>query len=62
MTDNNRLEATGKNIQGKVQEALGDLTGDQKQKLEGKQKQAEASAEHAREDVKDAARREVDRY
>ncbi|MGQ9837358.1 MAG: CsbD family protein [Cyanobacteriota bacterium] len=48
-----RIEATAKNIEGKIQEAVGELTGDEKQKLEGQAKQAQAPAQHAAEDVKD---------
>lgn len=60
MSDNDRLDATAKNIQGKAQEAWGEVTGDPKQKLEGKEKQVEASAEHAKEDLKDTAKQVID--
>ncbi|MEN9225207.1 MAG: CsbD family protein [Thermostichus sp. HHBFW_bins_43] len=60
MSIENRVEATLKNIEGKVQEAVGELTGDQKQKLEGQAKQAEAAAQHAKEDVKDAVKEGLD--
>ena len=52
----NRAKATAKNIEGKVQEAVGDLTGDPKTQAEGKDKQAEAKIRHAVEDVKDQAK------
>jgi uncharacterized protein YjbJ (UPF0337 family) len=52
----NRAKATAKNIEGKVQEAVGDLTGDPKTQAEGKDKQAEAKVRHAVEDVKDQAK------
>ena len=52
----NRAKATAKNIEGKVQEAVGDLTGDPKTQTEGKEKQAEAKIRHAVEDVKDQAK------
>ena len=52
----NRAKATAKNIEGKVQEAVGDLTGDPKTQAEGKAKQAEAKVRHAVEDVKDQAK------
>jgi uncharacterized protein YjbJ (UPF0337 family) len=48
-----RAKATAKNIEGKVQEAVGNLTGDPKTQEEGKEKQAEAAVRHTVEDVKD---------
>ncbi|MBJ7295247.1 MAG: CsbD family protein [Dolichospermum sp. JUN01] len=56
MSVKNRAKATAKNIEGKVQEAVGDLTGDPKTQTEGKEKQAEAKIRHAVEDVKDQAK------
>jgi uncharacterized protein YjbJ (UPF0337 family) len=56
MSIENRAEATGKNIEGKVQEAVGNLTGDAKDKAAGQAKQAQAEAGHAVEDVKDHAK------
>jgi uncharacterized protein YjbJ (UPF0337 family) len=56
MNMKNRAKATAKNIEGKVQEAVGDVTGDPKTQAEGKEKQAEAKIRHAVEDVKDEAR------
>lgn len=56
MSMKNRAKATAKNIEGKVQEAVGDLTGDPKTQAEGKAKQAEAKVRHAVEDVKDQAK------
>lgn len=57
---NDRVEATAKDVQGKVQEAWGDLTDDPKTELEGKAKQVEAAAEHKKEDLKDQAKRTID--
>ena len=48
------MKATAKNIEGKTQETIGNITGDKKDQLAGKAKQAQASAEHAVEDLKDA--------
>ncbi|MBE9260034.1 CsbD family protein [Dolichospermum sp. LEGE 00246] len=56
----NRAKATAKNIEGKVQEAVGDLTGDPKTQAEGKAKQAEAKVRHAVEDVKDQAKEMIE--
>ncbi len=48
------MKATAKNIEGKSQETTGNITGDKKDQLAGKAKQAQASGEHAVEDLKDA--------
>jgi uncharacterized protein YjbJ (UPF0337 family) len=61
MSIENRVEATAKNIEGKVQEAVSEVTGSQKDKLEGQAKQKEASAIHLKEDLKDKAKEIVDR-
>ncbi len=53
-----RAKATGKNIEGKVQEAAGKITGDKGEELKGKAKQGEASVRHAAEDVKDELKRD----
>lgn len=50
----NRLEATGKNIEGKLQEFVGDVTGNPRDKVEGKTKQAEAHVRHTVENIKDS--------
>lgn len=60
MSTEDRAKATAKNIKGKAQEAMGDLTGDQSDKAAGKAKQTEASAQHAAEDTKDAAKDAID--
>lgn len=56
-----RAKATAKNVEGKAQEALGNVTGDPGDKMEGQAKQAEAEARHAKEDVKDSVKDVVDR-
>lgn len=53
MSAENRIKATAKNIEGKVQEALGELTGNPEDKAEGKVKQAEAQVIHTTENIKD---------
>lgn len=55
-----RAEATAKNVEGKMQETAGDMTGDTSDKAEGKAKQGEAQAKHAKEDVKDQAKKAID--
>ncbi|GAX38280.1 CsbD family protein [Nodularia sp. NIES-3585] len=53
MSIEDRAKATGKNIEGKAQEALGNITGDPEDKAKGKAKQAESEVRHSVEDVKD---------
>jgi uncharacterized protein YjbJ (UPF0337 family) len=60
MSSEERLKATAKNIEGKVQEAFGDLTGDQLRRKQGKAKQAESSVAHAKEDIKDSIKESID--
>jgi uncharacterized protein YjbJ (UPF0337 family) len=55
-----RAKATAKNIEGKVQEVVGDLTGDPKDQAEGKAKQTEAKVRHTVEDVKDEVKKTID--
>lgn len=60
MSIEDRVKATAKNIEGKVQAAVGEITGDPKDKAEGNAKQAAAKATHAREDVKDKLKKAID--
>lgn len=60
MSIEDRAKATAKNIEGKAQEAMGEVTGDPKDKAEGKAKQAEAQTRHAVEDAKDEVKKAVD--
>jgi uncharacterized protein YjbJ (UPF0337 family) len=60
MSIENRVEATAKNIEGKIQEAASEITGDPKDKVEGQAKQDEAAAIHMREDLKDKAKDVID--
>lgn len=61
MSLEDRARAVAKNVEGKVQEAAGDLTGDTRLKAEGQAKQAEASAMHTVENVKDTAKDIIDK-
>ncbi|MDI9638098.1 CsbD family protein [Oscillatoria amoena NRMC-F 0135] len=61
MSIENRAEATAKNIEGKLQEAVGEVTGNRRDKAEGKIKQAEAQALHTKENIKDSIKDEIDR-
>ena len=60
MSMKNRVKATAKNIEGKVQEAVGDLTGDTQAQAEGRGKQVEASVRHTVEDLKDQVKKMID--
>ena len=60
MSLENRAKATAKNVEGKVQESVGDMTGDTKNQAEGKAKQSEAKVRHAAEDVKDEVKKVID--
>lgn len=55
-----RAKATAKNVEGKLQDAAGKVTGDPSDQAEGKAKQAEANARHTKEDVKDEVKKAVD--
>lgn len=55
-----RLKATAKNIEGKLQEVAGEVSGNPEDKAAGKAKQAEASLEHEIENVKDKAKAAID--
>lgn len=55
-----KAKATAKNIEGKLQETLGEVTGDPKDKAEGKAKQTEAQIRHTVENMKDEVKRAID--
>jgi uncharacterized protein YjbJ (UPF0337 family) len=50
-----RTKAAAKEFEGKTQESIGNVTGNQGDRLAGKAKQAEAKVRNAVEDVKDKA-------
>jgi uncharacterized protein YjbJ (UPF0337 family) len=60
MSTEDRAKATAKNLEGKAQEAMGEMTGDPQDKAEGKAKQGEAKAQHAVEDAKDKVKNAID--
>ncbi len=60
MSLDEKAKAAAKNVEGKVQDAAGKVTGDHEAQAEGKAKQAEAEARNAKEDLKDGAKRVVD--
>jgi uncharacterized protein YjbJ (UPF0337 family) len=54
-----KIKATAKNVEGKVQEAAGNVTGDPGDQAAGKAKQAEAQVRHGVEDIKDEAKKDL---
>jgi uncharacterized protein YjbJ (UPF0337 family) len=60
MSTEDRMKATAKNIEGKAQEAMGEITGDPEDKAEGQAKQTEAQVEHSIENVKEKAKKAID--
>ena len=60
MSLEDRAKATAKNLEGKAQEAWGNVTGDPEDKTEGKAKQAESEVRHVIEDVKDNVKKNID--
>jgi uncharacterized protein YjbJ (UPF0337 family) len=61
MSVGNRIQAMVKNLEGRLEEAVGALTGNQRLKAEGQVKQAQSTAEHTKENLKDRAKRWIDR-
>ncbi len=59
MSIEDRAKAAGQNIEGKAQEALGNVTGDPEDKAEGKAKQAESEVRNSVEDVKDKVKEKL---
>ncbi len=57
MVDENRVEGAAKNMGGKIKEAAGKLTGDEKLKADGRMDQAEGKVQNAVGGVKDALKR-----
>ncbi len=60
MSAEGKINATAKNLEGKAEEALGNLTGDKEMQLKGKSKQAQASAMNATDNMKDQAKGVLD--
>ena len=60
MSLEDKVKATAKNIEGKVQEAVGDLTGDPETQAEGKAKQVEAAVQHTVENLKGTVKEIID--
>ncbi|MDZ8053623.1 MAG: CsbD family protein [Aulosira sp. ZfuVER01] len=60
MSLENRAKAVAKNIEGKVQEAIGEVTGNPNDKAEGQAKQAESQIRHTTENLKDEVKKALD--
>ncbi len=60
MSAEKRVEATAKNIEGKVQEIVGEITGNPQDKAEGQAKQAEAQVTHTVENIKDEIKKSLE--
>jgi uncharacterized protein YjbJ (UPF0337 family) len=60
MSTDDKAKATAKNLEGKAQEAVGNVTGDPEDKAKGKAKQGEAETRHAVENVKDTVKKALD--
>ncbi len=60
MSLQDKAKAAAKNVEGKVQEAVGDLTGNHEAQAKGKAKQAEAKVTQKVEKLKDDAKKLID--
>jgi uncharacterized protein YjbJ (UPF0337 family) len=60
MSIEDRVKATLKNIEGKAQEMVGEVTGNPDDRAEGKAKQAEANVRHTIENAKDEVKKAID--
>ncbi|MBD2209511.1 CsbD family protein [Nostoc linckia FACHB-104] len=59
MSLENRAKAVAKNIEGKIQEAVGEVTGNPNDKAEGQAKQVESQVRHTAENFKDEVKKSV---
>ncbi|MEA5571759.1 CsbD family protein [Calothrix sp. UHCC 0171] len=60
MSTENRVKAVAKNIEGKIQEVVGEVTGNPNDKAEGQAKQAESQMRHTVENIKDEIKKALD--
>jgi uncharacterized protein YjbJ (UPF0337 family) len=60
MSIEDRAKATSKNVEGKVQETVGNVTGNPEDQAEGQAKQGEAEVRHGVENVKDKVKKALD--
>jgi uncharacterized protein YjbJ (UPF0337 family) len=61
MADRDRVEGAAKNVGGKIKEAAGKVTGDEKLKREGQAEQVEGKVQNVVGGLKDKLREEDDR-
>ncbi len=60
MSIEDRAKAVAKDVEGKLQEGAGKVTGDREAQAKGKAKQAESDVRHGVEDAKDNVKRAID--
>jgi uncharacterized protein YjbJ (UPF0337 family) len=60
MSIGDKIKATAKSVEGKIEAAAGELTGDTQMKVEGQAKQVEGAAMKTAEDLKDKAKGVLD--
>lgn len=60
MSIEDRAKAVAKNVEGKIQEAIGDVTGNPNDKAEGQAKQVEAQVIHTGENLKDEVKKALE--
>lgn len=60
MSLEDKLKATAKNIEGKLEAAAGELTGDNEMKMKGQAKQVQAQTQQGIENLKDKAKKMLD--
>ena len=60
MSIEDKIKATAKSVEGKIEAAAGELTGDTQMKIEGQAKQVEGAAMKTAEDLKDKAKGVLD--
>lgn len=60
MSTEDRAKAVASNIEGKAQEAMGEVSGNPEDKAEGKAKQAESKVRHGVENAKDEVKKAID--
>ncbi|MFN6570586.1 CsbD family protein [Dendronalium sp. ChiSLP03b] len=60
MSIENRAKAVAKNVEGKIQEVVGDITGNPNDKAEGQAKQAESQVRHTAENLKDEVKKALE--
>jgi uncharacterized protein YjbJ (UPF0337 family) len=60
MSLEDKLKATAKNIEGKLEAAAGEITGDPEMQAKGKAKQMQAKTQQGIENLKDQAKKLLD--